>query len=79
MTTRINYAVCAMFVEGLDMPCPLCGVMVLSGNRHECKKPDKPSVKLTKSKPVRRQVPDRALPVRRGHVGESDSPTKREG
>lgn len=40
MKTRVSYAHCQMFVEGLDMNCPLCGLFVKSGQRHECSKPE---------------------------------------
>jgi hypothetical protein len=29
---------CQMFVEGMNMTCPLCGVLVKSGETHECSK-----------------------------------------
>lgn len=27
---------CTVFVVGMDMNCPACGVLVHSGERHEC-------------------------------------------
>ncbi len=36
MKTKVKYAECSMFVLGLDMDCPLCGVKVSSGERHRC-------------------------------------------
>jgi hypothetical protein len=30
MKTKVSYSHCSMFVQGLDMPCPLCKTMVLS-------------------------------------------------
>ena len=34
--TNTNYGKCSMFVEGMDMNCPLCKTLVKSGERHEC-------------------------------------------
>ena len=46
MKTKVNYGKCEMFIEGLDMACPLCEVLVKSGEHHECsteeQKPAKP-------------------------------------
>jgi hypothetical protein len=28
---------CFVYVEGMNMNCPLCGVIVRSGERHSCK------------------------------------------
>ena len=38
MKMKISYGKCSMFVQGLDMNCPLCGALVESGQRHECEK-----------------------------------------
>lgn len=35
----INYGKCSMVVVGLDMNCPLCGVLVKSGGSHDCETP----------------------------------------
>lgn len=40
MKTKLSYAVCSITVQGLDMNCPLCGVLVESGNSHQCSKPE---------------------------------------
>jgi len=47
MKVKLNYGKCVMFVQGMDMNCPLCGVQVLSGMKHECEKrePQKPKRK----------------------------------
>lgn len=43
MTTRtkVSYERCSIHVEGMDFKCPLCGVLVKSGESHECKRPKK--------------------------------------
>jgi hypothetical protein len=33
----IGYGKCAVWVEGMDMKCPLCGTLVRSGEHHACK------------------------------------------
>ena len=38
-----SYGKCSMTVLGLDMNCPLCGVLVKSGESHDCEK-SKPKV-----------------------------------
>ena len=48
MKTKISYALCSIFVEGLEMKCPLCGVLVKSGVSHECSKPEKHSRRARK-------------------------------
>ncbi len=46
LKTKVNYAECTMFVVGLDMDCPLCGVKVKSGESHQCaSKPEPRKVK----------------------------------
>jgi hypothetical protein len=44
-TTRIRHNVvtgtCSVYVEGMEMHCPLCRVLVRSGEHHECQKPAK--------------------------------------
>lgn len=32
----VSYGRCKIYVQGLDMNCPLCGVLVKSGERHTC-------------------------------------------
>lgn len=41
---------CTIYVEGTGVDCPLCGVHVKSGERHECERPEK----AVESKPVRK-------------------------
>ncbi len=36
LNTRVT-GHCQMYVEGVTMRCPLCGVVVTSGQMHECK------------------------------------------
>ena len=38
MKKTVTYGRCEMFVEGLDMECPLCKKLVKSGERHECER-----------------------------------------
>jgi hypothetical protein len=38
VTASVNTMTCMVYVEGIEMPCPLCGVLVRSGERHECKR-----------------------------------------
>jgi hypothetical protein len=33
----ISYGKCAVWVEGMEMKCPLCGTLVRSGENHACK------------------------------------------
>jgi hypothetical protein len=47
LSIRIGH--CKMFVEGMDMSCPLCGVLVQSGQTHECQTPE-PKKKAVKKK-----------------------------
>jgi hypothetical protein len=39
----VSYADCSIFIVGMDMKCPLCGTLVLSGQRHTCSRPELPS------------------------------------
>ncbi len=50
MKKQINYAECSMFVLGLDMDCPLCGVKVESGQKHRCESPEPTTKKPVKPK-----------------------------
>ena len=34
--TRIRSGKCEVFVSGMDLHCPLCGVLVKDGERHAC-------------------------------------------
>jgi hypothetical protein len=34
--TKVSYGACSVFVQGMDMNCPLCGVLVKSGETHKC-------------------------------------------
>lgn len=47
MATKINvsYGKCSMFVQGMEMNCPLCGVLVKSGDKHECEKTEPKKLK----------------------------------
>lgn len=33
---RSNYQHCVVEALGMEMPCPRCGIVVQSGERHEC-------------------------------------------
>jgi hypothetical protein len=33
-----SWGKCEMYVEGLDMKCPLCGADIPSGHTHECER-----------------------------------------
>lgn len=33
---KVNYGKCVIAVKGVDMPCPLCKVLVVSGTTHQC-------------------------------------------
>jgi hypothetical protein len=41
-TTRVRMNLvngsCSVFVQGMEMNCPLCRVLVRSGEHHECKR-----------------------------------------
>jgi hypothetical protein len=37
MKVNVNAGRCEIYVQGMDMKCPLCGVLVRSGEQHECK------------------------------------------
>jgi hypothetical protein len=39
----VSYETCSLTVLGMDLTCPLCGVLVKSGSSHNCRKP-KPRV-----------------------------------
>lgn len=47
MKINVSVANCQMFVQGIDMNCPLCGFLVLSGTNHACAKEEP---KLTRSR-----------------------------
>lgn len=36
----VSYAQCSLTVQGMNMKCPLCGVLVKSGEQHACKRPE---------------------------------------
>jgi len=38
MKVKVSYGQCSMYVLGMDMNCPLCGVLVKSGENHKCEK-----------------------------------------
>lgn len=40
MKTKVSWGHCQIFVQGMDMVCPLCGVQVKDGEAHECHKID---------------------------------------
>jgi hypothetical protein len=42
MKITASYGHCTLFVQGLDMNCPLCKVLVRSGEHHECQGDDAP-------------------------------------
>jgi hypothetical protein len=35
---RLSYGSCVIYCNGMEINCPLCGRLVKSGQRHECKK-----------------------------------------
>lgn len=39
MKTKLSYEACHIYVEGTEMNCPLCKVLVKSGETHNCNKP----------------------------------------
>lgn len=41
-TVEIRRGECDVYVEGMDMPCPLCSTLVRSGQRHHCKATEEP-------------------------------------
>jgi hypothetical protein len=63
MKAKLSYATCSLFVVGLEMDCPLCGLLVKSGQRHTCEKPDpdKPAIR----KPIEGRDPSHRVKVRR--------------
>lgn len=36
---KVKYEHCEVFVLGISMKCPLCGVTVASGTNHQCSRP----------------------------------------
>jgi uncharacterized C2H2 Zn-finger protein len=37
---KVKWGTCSMFVDGLDMNCPLCGTLIKSGEKtHYCETP----------------------------------------
>jgi hypothetical protein len=40
INVKVSASHCSLFVQGMDMNCPLCGTLVKSGERHECSKPE---------------------------------------
>lgn len=39
-SATVTYGECSIFVQGIEMNCPLCGVLVKSGTHHPCTKPE---------------------------------------
>jgi hypothetical protein len=39
MKTKVTYEDCSIYVEGMEMVCPLCKTTVKSGEHHTCKRP----------------------------------------
>jgi hypothetical protein len=37
---KVKWGTCSMFVEGMEMNCPLCGTLVKSGETHNCGTPE---------------------------------------
>lgn len=48
MKTTVSYGKCSLFVLGIEMNCPMCGVLVESGQHHECEKKELPKPRKTK-------------------------------
>lgn len=38
MKTKVTVGECIIYVEGTQMRCPLCSVLVLSGETHLCRR-----------------------------------------
>jgi hypothetical protein len=45
----LSYAMCSIVVQGIEMRCPLCGVLVKSGTSHACSKPEQPTIEAKTS------------------------------
>jgi hypothetical protein len=43
--SKLTYSKCHIYVEGLDIQCPMCGVLVTSGQTHDCVGHAKPAKK----------------------------------
>lgn len=39
MKTKVHYENCTIRVESMEIVCPLCKVLVKSGEQHTCSKP----------------------------------------
>lgn len=39
---KVTYESCTVYVVGLDLNCPMCGVLVPSGTLHKCPEANKP-------------------------------------
>ena len=46
----LSVETCLIYVRGLTATCPLCGVLVESGQTHCCSKPEPKPVKNLKAK-----------------------------
>lgn len=61
MTTKLSYSHCSVFFKGFDnltMNCPLCGVVIEDGVRHDCSKEEssKPKSKRKLSGQARKKA-----------------------
>lgn len=45
---------CTMSVEGMSLKCPVCRVLVESGQKHSCKQPKLTEIPVLRGKSVRR-------------------------
>jgi hypothetical protein len=36
MKAKVSYGHCSLYVFGMEMNCPMCGVLVKSGEQHSC-------------------------------------------
>jgi hypothetical protein len=48
MKLKVKVGTCSMHVVEMEMKCPLCGVLVRSGESHACSLPPKPTQKKLK-------------------------------
>ena len=48
--SSVNYGKCSVFVLGMEMNCPMCGVLVKSGEQHQCSRPELKTLTPKKSR-----------------------------
>jgi len=52
MKAKVSYEDCSLYVLGMDMNCPLCRVLVKSGEHHMCSRPE---IEAPKVKPTQKR------------------------